>query len=148
MLRAELYKEIINDKRAIEKLTASYKPSEWKKSKTIMILRKNRPTETELRPIAMTDVSYKILMSLIGREIEKHIEENKIGKFEEAGFTKSGSISDNLFIMRKCVEQTYRKKEQMVAIEIDFKKAYDSIKRETMEQIPKELRIDSIKLTL
>ena len=31
----------------------------------------------------------------------------------------------------------------MVAIAIDFKKAYDSIKRETMVQIVKELRIDS-----
>ena len=30
----------------------------------------------------------------------------------------------------------------MVAIAIDFKKAYDSIKRETMVQILKELRID------
>ena len=40
-----MYKELINDKGAIEKLTASYKkvleekhePTEWKKSKTIMI---------------------------------------------------------------------------------------------------------------
>ena len=40
-------------------------------------------------------------------------------------------------------EETYRKKEQMVAITIDFKKAYDSIKRKTMVQIIKELRIDS-----
>ena len=31
----------------------------------------------------------------------------------------------------------------MVAIAIDFKKAYDPIKRETMVQILKELRIDS-----
>ena len=31
----------------------------------------------------------------------------------------------------------------MVAIAIDFKKAYDSIKRETMVQILKELRIGS-----
>ena len=31
----------------------------------------------------------------------------------------------------------------MVAIAIDFKKAYDSIKRETMVHILKELRIDS-----
>ena len=37
-------------------------PTVWNKSKTIMIPNKNRPTETELRPIAMTDVSYKILM--------------------------------------------------------------------------------------
>ena len=150
-LRAELYKELIKDRRAIEKLTASYKkvleekqePTEWKKSKTIMIPKNNRPTETELRPIAMTDVSYKILMSLIGREIENHIAENKIDKFEQAGFTKGGNILDNLFILRECVEETYRKKDQMVAIAIDFKKAYDSIKRETMVQILKELRIDS-----
>ena len=31
----------------------------------------------------------------------------------------------------------------MVATAIDFKKAYDSIKRETMVQILKEIRIDS-----
>ena len=71
----------------------------------------------------MTDVSYKILMSLIGREIEKHVAENKIEKFEQAGFTKGGNISDNLFILRECVEETYKKKEQMVAIAIDFLKS-------------------------
>ena len=96
--------------------------------------KKNRPTETKLRPIAM---------SLIGRELEKHIAENKIGKFEQAGFTKGGNILDNLFILGECVEEAYRKIEQMVAIAIDFKKAYDSIKRETMVQILKELRIYS-----
>ena len=108
-----------------------------------MIPKKNRPTETELRPIAMTDVSYQILMSLIGREIEKHIAEHKIGKFKQPGFTKGGNILDNLFILREYVEGTHRKKEQMMAIAIDFKKAYDSIKRETMVQIEEELRIDN-----
>ena len=43
----------------------------------------------------MTDVSYKILMSLIGREMKKHITENKIGKFEQAGFTKGGFTKEN-----------------------------------------------------
>ena len=66
----------------------------------------------------MTDVSYKMLVSLIGREIEKHIAENKIEKFEQAGFTKGGNILDNLFILRERVEVTYRKKEQMVAIDL------------------------------
>ena len=49
-------------------------------------------------------------MSLIGREREKHVEENKIGKFEQAGFTKGRNILDNLFILREFVEETYRKK--------------------------------------
>ena len=99
-----LYKEVINDRRGIERLTASYKKvveekhesTEWKKSKTIMIPKKNTPTE--LMAIAMIEVSYKILMSLIGRKIEKHIAEYKIGKLKQAGFTKVGNILDNLFI--------------------------------------------------
>ena len=77
---------------------------------------KKRPTDTELRPIAMTDVSYKILMSLISREIEKHVAENKIGIFEQAGFTRGGNILDNLFILKDCAEETYKEKKQMVAI--------------------------------
>ena len=36
----------------------------------------------------MTAVSYKIVMSLVGREIEENIAENKIEKFEQVGFTK------------------------------------------------------------
>ena len=54
----------------------------------------------------MSDLSYKILMSLIGREIEKHITENKIEKFEQVGFTKGGNILDDRFIIRECVEKT------------------------------------------
>ena len=81
---------------------------EIKNNHDIMI-QKNRPTDTELRPIAMTDVSYKILMSLIGREIEKHVAENKIGIFEQAGFTRGGNILDNLFILKDCVKRLKRR---------------------------------------
>ena len=83
---------------------------EIKNNHDIMIQKKNRPTDKELRPIAMTDVSYKILMSLIGREIEKHVAENKIGIFEQAGFTRGGNILDNLFILKDCVKRRTRKK--------------------------------------
>ena len=83
---------------------------EIKNNHDIMIQKKKRPTDTELRPIAMTDVSYKILMSLIGREIEKHVAENKIGIFEQAGFTRGGNILDNLFILKDCVKRRTMKK--------------------------------------
>ena len=42
-----------------------------KKSKTIMAQKKSRPTESELKPTAITYVPYKKLMSLIGGQIEK-----------------------------------------------------------------------------
>ena len=61
-----------------------------------------------------------------------------------AGFTKGGNALDNLFILRECIEVTYRKK-RTDGRNSDrlFKKAYDSIKKETMVQILKESRIDS-----
>lgn len=40
------------------------------------------------------------------------------------------------------LEQTYRKKKEMFAIAVDFKKAYDSIRRETILEILKEYRVD------
>ena len=91
----------------------------------------------------MNDVSYKILISLIGREIEKHVAESKIEKSEQAGFTKGRNILDSLFILRECVEETYRKKEQIVAIANDFQKEFDRIRKETLVEMLKELRIDS-----
>ena len=48
----------------------------------------------QLRPIAMTHVLYKILMSLIGREIEEHRAEIKIEKFEQSVLAKRGNILD------------------------------------------------------
>ena len=42
-------------------------PDSWKGSRTVMIPKKNRPTVADLRPIAMTDISCKIMMSNVSR---------------------------------------------------------------------------------
>ena len=51
-------------------------------------------------------MSYDILISLIGREIERHIAEDHLEKIEKAGFIKGGNVLDN-FILRKYVDETY-----------------------------------------
>ena len=85
----------------------------------------------------MTDVSYKIIMSLIGREIEKkkHMA-GKIEKFEQLlgwiykrRISYPGYILDNLLILRECVEEIYRKREQMVAIAKHSKSIWFSKKK-------------------
>ena len=47
----------------------------------------------------------------------------------QAGFTKRRS-ADNLFMLNYCIEETYRRKKELYVISIDFRKAYDSVKRE------------------
>ena len=117
-LKNEMYKKLSDDKLTINTLTECYKkliegssiPTEWKKSVTIMIPKMRKPTVNQLRPLSLTDVSYKIFMSLIKDEIEKHIKDNNMIKDNQAGFTKGGRVEDNLLILQEIVEQTFIKK--------------------------------------
>ena len=44
----------------------------WEKSNTRLIPKVNKPTAKQLRPIALTDVSYKLFMTIIGNKIDAH----------------------------------------------------------------------------
>ena len=69
-LKTELYKALAGSnvvvgvlRRGIEKvIVEGDQPESWKESMTMMIPKKKRTTVAALRPIALTDVSYKIVM--------------------------------------------------------------------------------------
>ena len=42
----------------------------WKKSNTRLIPKVKKPTAKHMRPIAVTDVSYKMFMTILGRTID------------------------------------------------------------------------------
>ena len=148
-LKPELYKELTSSgvsmralREAMEKIVEEGgEPESWKKSRTVMIEKKRKPTAEDLRPIALTDVSYKIMMSIVKEKVEEHMEENGLRRDEQAGFTKGREILDNLLILQECVRQTYSKKEELVIVAIDFKKAYDSVKREMVLEVMKDYKM-------
>ena len=51
-------------------------------------------------------------------------------------------IADNLFMLQECVHEVFRRREEMVIVAIDFRKAYDSVKRERVLEILQEYRIE------
>jgi hypothetical protein len=117
-------------------------PSEWKQSNTKMIPKKRRPTPKDLRPIALTNVNYKIFMSIVKDKIEKHLIRYSLNSETQAGFTAGRRIEDNIFILDYCVKSSFKMKKSLVVAAIDFAKAFDSIRRDRMMQIMKEYRIN------
>ena len=136
-LKGELYKALTRSKICIKKLTSCLNktletgtvPEEWKESRTVLLEKKKKATVKDLRPLALTNISYKIFMSLLKIRIEEHIERNGEIIETQAGFTKGARVEDNLAILKYLRQEAAKRKEELVITAIDFSKAYDSIKR-------------------
>jgi hypothetical protein len=50
-------------------------------------------------------------------------------KEARAGFTKGRRVEDNIFVLRYYVEETFRRKKELIVTAIDFSKAFDSVNR-------------------
>ena len=121
----ETYDKILNEQEI---------PEYWKKSRTKMIPKKKKTQAKDMRPIAITNISYKLYMSHIGEEIEKHIEVNNLAKGNQVGFTKGGRTEYNHFMLQYIVDKAQRNKEKLIVITLDFKKAFDSTELNWTEQ--------------
>ena len=89
-------------------------------------------TAKQLRPIALTDVSYKLFMTIIGKKIDAHLLENHEKLDTQAGFTTGSMIEDNLFTMQYCIERSFKLRRPLIVTCLDYSKAFDSIKREKL----------------
>ena len=49
----------------------------WEKSYTRLIPKVKKPTAKQMRPIVLTDVSYRLFMTILGKKINRYILENK-----------------------------------------------------------------------
>ena len=116
-------------------------PNSWLQSKTVMIQKKKKPTLRDLRPIALTNATYKMFMGILKSKLEKHIRD--IGQESEvqAGCTKNRRIADNLFVLDYCVKESYKIRKPLFLISIDFAKAVDSVKRDKLVNVLKKYRI-------
>ena len=150
-MKPEIYKWIMDNRACLDIFTGCLNkvvregrpPNQWKKSNTILIAKKDKPSKSDFRPLAMTNVTYKIFMSLVKEKIVKHLERNeKMSEFQ-AGFTKGRRIEDNLMILRYCISESYSIKRPLYVAAIDYSKAFDSVKRESIIMTMKKYKCDA-----
>ena len=114
-LKPELYKALVSTATGLEALTKclqielenNTKTESWKTSLMKMIPKTRKPTAKDLRPIALTNISYKLFMSILKTKIEQHLEEKDEMQELQVGFTSGRRIEDNLFILCYCVETVF-----------------------------------------
>ena len=107
-------------------------PLGWKNSKTVLIPKTKMPKVSEFRPIALTNVSYKIFMGVCKNAIVKHMESNCNLEDVQAGFTKDRRLEDNLFLLQYCIGESKSKCKPLIIASVDFSKAFDSVSREKL----------------
>ena len=64
-------------------------PNSWAVSKTIMVPMKKKPTIRDLRPIALTNATYKLFMGILKSKVEHHMIQIHQESEVQAGFTRN-----------------------------------------------------------
>ena len=76
-IKTELYEYLIDNDQILTELTLIFNnilnegvvPANWKNSKTILIKKKYKPKVSDFIPIALTDISYKLMMGILKDKI-------------------------------------------------------------------------------
>jgi len=144
-LKPEFYKALLGNEICFNTLLNCFNnlrdgetvPDEWKKSKTVMLPKVSKPQPKDLRPIALTNVSYKIFMAAMKNKIELHLANNDLLNEMQAGFTDGRRIENNLYILKYCIESCFERNLPLFLSSVDYHKAFDSINRGKMIQAMK-----------
>jgi len=109
-------------------------PEEWKESIIIPIHKKEDKTDcNNYRGISLLPTTYKILSNILLSRLIPYA--NKIIGDHQCGFRRNKSTIDHIFCIRQIIEKKWEYNEEVHQLFIDFKKAYDSVRREVLYKV-------------
>ena len=89
------------------------------------------------RPLSLACTDYKILAKVITNRIRPTLRE--IIGTEQQGFVDGGDIIGNVILVKEIIEYCNETDTEAYVLMMDFKKAYDRIDRETIEQTMRKM---------
>lgn len=94
---------------------------------------------TNYRGISLLNVTYKVLAKILSRRLEVFAE-HIIGDYQ-CGFRRGRSTTDHIFAIRGILEKCYEYNIPVHQLFIDFRQAYDSVKRSYLQETLNNFRI-------
>ena len=109
-------------------------PEEWKELIIVPICKKGDKTDcSNYRGISLLPVMYKILSNILLSRLTIYAE--KIIGDHQCGFQHNRSTTDDIFCIHQILEKKWEYNEGVYQFFIDFKKAYDTVRREVLYNI-------------
>jgi hypothetical protein len=115
-------------------------PQQWKESIIVPIYKKGDKTDSNnYRGISLLSTAYKILSNILLARLTPYV--NEVIGDHQCGFRRNRSTTDQIFYIRQILQKKWEYNGTVNQLFIDFKKAYDSVKREVLYNILLEFGI-------
>lgn len=112
--------------------TLRFLPAEWKHAVVVPIHKagKNPSLPLSYRPISLTSTLCKITEKMVNNRLRWFLETNQLVNVNQCGFRKNRCTTDQLIKLENEIKKSQINKDTLLAVFIDFEKAFDMMWRD------------------